>query len=359
MENILKAYIADKGMMSISEFMQICLSHPTHGYYMRSEVFGAQGDFTTAPEISQMFGELIGLWLVDCIDKLPASDSYNLIELGPGRGTLMADILRSMTKFKSKFKLNIHMVEMSEKLVEMQREKLQEFGADIIWHNNLDELKVNLNQAPCLFVANEFFDALPISQYEYLDNAWYERMVGVKDGKIASSLSMQSVTPKLPDILKDRMADGAIYEDSPASLFYLSKIIDILKANQGVALIVDYGHDGHGFGDSLQSVKQHKFTQIFDNLGTQDITAHVNFTALKQFAEAQNVSANPVVAQAKFLSDLGINIRAQMLIRKNPEQELQIAEALNRLVGETEMGNLFKVLCICNCEFTPSGFGVE
>lgn len=357
MENILKAFITEKGLMSISEFMQICLSHPTHGYYMKSEVFGAEGDFTTAPEISQMYGEMIGLWLVDCIDKLPESETYNLIELGPGRGTLMADILRSMGKFKTKFKLNIHMIEMSEKLVATQQEKLREFSANINWHKNLDELKADLDHSPCLFVANEFFDALPISQYEYLNNIWYERMVGVKDGKITPTLSMDSVTPNLPNILKDRAADGAIYEDSPASLYYLTKLTDILKRNQGVALIIDYGHDGHGFGDSLQSVKQHKYTQIFENLGTQDITAHVNFTTLKQGAEVQNVNASSVVTQANFLGDLGISLRAQMLIRKNPEQELEIAQGLNRLVGEDEMGNLFKVLCIYNCEFEPAGFG--
>lgn len=359
MENILKSYIAEKGMINLSEFMQICLGHPTHGYYIKSEVFGQDGDFTTAPEISQMFGEIIGLWLVDCIDKLPQADDYNLIELGPGRGTLMADILRSMAKFKKKFKLNIHMVEMSPKLRQMQREKLAEFDDEITWHENLDELKNSINSSACLFVANEFFDALPINQYEFLDGAWYERMVGVKDGKIAPMLSMKPVEVELPQLLEGRAADGAIFEKSPATEFYLGKIIDILKQNTGAALIVDYGHDGHGFGDSLQAVKQHEYAKIFDNLGEQDITAHVNFTVLKEIAEAQNVSASAVVTQADFLGDLAIGLRAQMLIRKNPEQEMQIAQALNRLISEDEMGNLFKVLCLHNCEFTPAGFGLE
>ena len=359
MENILKSYIAEKGMISLSEFMQICLGHPTHGYYIKSEVFGQDGDFTTAPEISQMFGEIIGLWLVDCIDKLPESADYNIIELGPGRGTLMADILRSMAKFTTKFKLNIHMVEMSPKLVKMQREKLAEFSNKITWHKNLDELKITINSSPCLFVANEFFDALPINQYEFLDGAWYERMVGVKDGKVAPTLSMRPVEVELPHILDGRAADGAIFENSPASLFYLNKIIEILKTNKGAALIIDYGHDGHGFGDSLQAVKAHKYAKIFKNLGKQDITAHVNFTSLKEAGKAQNLMASPVVTQAHFLGDLAIGLRAQMLIRKNPEQEMQIAQALNRLIGEDEMGTLFKVLCLHNCEFTPVGFGVE
>lgn len=359
MENILKAYIAKKGMMSLSEFMQIVLSHPEQGYYMRAEVFGADGDFTTAPEISQMFGEMIGLWLVDCIAKLPPAKSYNVIELGPGRGTLMADILRSMAKFKAKFNLNIHLVEMSPKLIEMQRQKLAEFDQKITWHNNLDELKKSIETAPCLFVANEFFDALPINQYEYLNDVWYQRMVSEKAGKIVPTLSMKPAAPDLPDLLKNRAADGAIYEDSPASVFYLDKIIEILKQHSGVALIIDYGHDGHGFGDSLQAVKQHRYAKIFENLGEQDITAHVNFTVLKQQAAARNINASSIVTQANFLTDLAIGLRAQMLIRKNPEQEMQIAEALNRLIGEDEMGNLFKVLCISNCEFTPVGFGVE
>lgn len=359
MENILKSIIAQKGMISISEFMQLTLSHPTHGYYMKSEVFGADGDFTTAPEISQMFGEIIGLWLVDCIDKLPESESYNVIELGPGRGTLMADILRSMGKFKTKFKLNIHMVEMSKKLIKMQREKLAEFDENITWHKSLDDLKKSLNSDPSLFVANEFFDALPISQYEYLDNAWYERMVGVKDGKITPTLSLKPVQPELPKLLENRAADGAIFEASPANVFYLHKIIEILKTRSGMALVIDYGHDGHGFGDSLQAVKKHRFAKIFDNLGEQDITAHVNFSVLKEFAEAQNMGTSRVVTQANFLGDLAIGLRAQMLIRKNPDQELEIAGALNRLVGEDEMGNLFKVFCVSNCEFTPAGFGVE
>ena len=361
MKNILKSYIAERGMISFSEFMQICLGHPTHGYYIKSDVFGKDGDFTTAPEISQMFGEIIGLWLVDCIDKLPASDDYNIIELGPGRGTLMADILRSMARFKNKnkFKLNVHMVEMSPKLIDMQREKLSGFSDVITWHKNLDELKKSINSSPCLFVANEFFDALPISQYEFLDGAWYERMVGIKDGKIAPTLSMKPVDLKLPKMLEGRAADGAIFEDSPASQFYLGKIIDILKQNMGMALIIDYGHDGHGFGDSLQAVKSHEYTKIFENLGEQDITAHVNFTSLKECATAKNLMVSRVVTQANFLGDLAIGLRAQMLIRKNPDQEMQIAQALNRLIGEDEMGNLFKVLCLHNCEFTPVGFGVE
>lgn len=359
MERILKSYIAEKGMISLSEFMQICLGHPTHGYYIKSEVFGQDGDFTTAPEISQMFGEIIGLWLVDCIDKLPISVDYNIIELGPGRGTLMADILRSMAKFKSKFKLNIHMVEMSPKLREMQREKLAKFKDKITWYENLDEVKESINSSPCLFIANEFFDALPINQYEFLDGAWYERMVGVKDGKIGPTLSMRPVEVELPQILEGRAADGAIFESSAASVFYLDKITEILKQNTGMALVIDYGHDGHGFGDSLQAVKAHKYAKIFKNLGKQDITAHVNFTRLKEVGKAQNIMTSSVVTQANFLGELAIGLRAQMLIRKNPEQEMQIAQALNRLIGEDEMGTLFKVLCLHNCKFIPVGFGVE
>lgn len=359
MENILKDYIAQKGAMSISEFMQITLSHPQYGYYMQSEVFGADGDFTTAPEISQMFGEIIGLWLIDCIDKLPFSYDYNIIELGPGRGTLMSDILRSMAKFSGKFRLNIHMVEMSPKLIDMQREKLADFDGNIHWHKDLDAVKKAINSSPCLFVANEFFDALPIHQYEYLDNAWYERMVGEKDGKITPTLSMKPVEPTLPNLLKNRAADGAIFENSPASLFYLDKITDILKTNKGAALIIDYGHDGHGFGDSLQAVKQHRFAKVFENLGAQDITAHVNFTALKEHAQQSGAQVAPIVTQANFLTDLAIGLRAQMLIRKNPDKELEIAGALNRLIDEEQMGNLFKVMCVQNCDFTPAGFGVE
>lgn len=366
MENILKSYIAQKGPMNISEFMQICLSHPTHGYYMQSDVFGQKGDFTTAPEINQMFGEIIGLWLVDSMVKLPNEPEFNLVELGPGRGTLMADILRSMGKFKNSFKLNIHMVEISPKLTEMQQDKLTDFKENIIWHKDLHELRSNINSAPCMFIANEFFDALPIRQYEFLDSQWYERMAGEKAGKIIPTLSMKPVEPELPELLVNRAADGAIFETSPASLYYLDKILDILKANNGTALIIDYGHDGHGFGDTLQAVKSHEYAKIFDNLGTQDITAHVNFTALKQHAEAQNIQVNPVVTQGSFLSDLGISLRAQMLIRRNPNQELEIAEALKRLVGESEMGNLFKVLGLqyfddeaTKSEFTPAGFGLE
>ncbi len=362
MEDILKAYIAKKNIISLSEFIQICMSHPTHGYYMQSQVFGKDGDFITAPEISQMFGEIIGLWLVDSISKLPEADSYNLIELGPGRGTLMADILRVMAKFKSQFKLNIHMIETSEKLVELQQKNLKDFEQNIVWHKNLDELKANINKFPSLFIANEFFDALPINQYEFLDDKWFERCVCLKDDKITPCLSLKPASPNLPGILKNRAADGAIFEDSPASVFYLNKIADILKTNQGVCLIIDYGHDGHGFGDTLQAIKQHKYTKIFENLGTQDITAHVNFTALKQAAETQNLQTTRITTQKKFLTELSINLRAQMLIAKNPEKQQEIKSALNRLTGEDEMGNLFKILCIQNVEnisFTPAGFDEE
>lgn len=366
METILKDYIAQKGMISISEFMQICLGHPTHGYYMKKAVFGKDGDFTTAPEISQMFGEIIGLWLMDTVSKMPKAEDYNIIELGPGRGTLMNDVLRVANKLRDHYKLNIHLVEMSDQLVELQREKLKSYDVNITWHKDLESLDAALNDSPCLFVANEFFDALPVAQYEFLDNRWFERMVDVKEGKITPSISMKEATPKLPEILKKRASDGAIFETSPASFFYLHKIIKIIKQRQGVGLFIDYGHDGHGFGDSLQAVKSHKFSSIFENFGEQDLTAHVNFTALKEFTENQNVEVTPIVSQANFLGDLAIGLRAQMLIRKNPNQELEIASALNRLIDEDEMGNLFKVICIYktqsddnNIDFTPEGFGVE
>uniref|UniRef100_A0A2A4YYJ6 Methyltransferase n=1 Tax=OCS116 cluster bacterium TaxID=2030921 RepID=A0A2A4YYJ6_9PROT len=343
--------IKARGPLNMAEYMDACLLHPTLGYYTTRPVFGAQGDFTTAPEISQMFGEMIGLSLAQAWLDSGAPAAFVLAELGPGRGTLMADILRATNAVPGfTAAAQVHLVEASPRLRDEQAETVPR----AMWHDSIDELP----ELPLFLIANEFFDALPLRQFTRTEDSWSERMVGLSGG----ALSISAAAPAAYAPLETRLGDtdpGDIVELCPALPGIITEIGRRIDAHGGAALIIDYGHDGHGFGDSLQAVKAHKYAKIFKNLGKQDITAHVNFTSLKEAGKAQNLMASPVVTQAHFLGDLAIGLRAQMLIRKNPEQEMQIAQALNRLIGEDEMGTLFKVLCLHNCEFTPVGFGVE
>ena len=308
--------------MPLDRFMGLCLGHPQHGYYMTRDPFGAAGDFTTSPEISQVFGEMLGVWCVNAWTSLGSPSPFALVELGPGRGTLMADLLRA-AKASTEFMLavEIHMVEMSPVLQKLQREKLD---AHITWHASIDTLP----NMPTLFVANEFFDALPVKQYEIRESKSYERYVGISDGKLKMGL-----VPSLP-----REGEDGIYEVSPISLIIAEEIQERLDACGGAALIVDYGHVQSSAGDTLQAMRSHEFCSIFDAPGEADITAHVDFARL---------SASPVLTQGKFLKAMGIEMRIEKLSAKlkGVARENFLA-ATHRLIADDQMGELFKVMCV-------------
>ncbi|ARE42169.1 hypothetical protein RGUI_4028 [Rhodovulum sp. P5] len=319
-----------------------CLLHPEHGYYSTRDPFGAAGDFTTAPEISQMFGELLGLWLAQVWLDQGAPARVTLAELGPGRGTLMADILRA-TKALPGFHdaAHVHLVEASPALRAVQRQTLD--GHDITWLDRPEDLP----DAPLLLVANEFFDALPIRQFQRDPAGWRERQVGIVDDHLGFGLSAPAPLAQLDHRLDDT-APGDLVETCPAAQPIMAEVARRIAIHGGAALIADYG-GWRSYGDTLQAVRQHRPEPPLDNPGAADLTAHVDFEALAKAATDVRVSA--MTAQGVFLERLGITQRAQILARGMTGAALESHIAAHRrLTHPQEMGTLFKILAL-----TPKG----
>lgn len=348
--DILRARIAQSGPMRLSEYMALCLGHPEHGYYTGRDPLGAAGDFTTAPEISQMFGELVGLWLAQCWLDMGAPGRAVLAELGPGRGTLMADILRAAGAAPG-FLAAVGrpaMVEISPVLRARQAEALA--GRDPEWFDRVEDIP---GGAPLLLVANEFFDALPIRQYERRNGRWRERMV-TADGD-ALRLSLGPAAPWREDA-----PEGALREVSPASEAVAAWIGARLGSDGGAALIVDYGYDAPPAmgGDTFQALRGHAFADPFAAPGEADLTAHVHFGALARAAVGAH--AWPVIAQGALLEALGLTARAQTLLRaaRDDAAAEAVVAAHRRLAHPDEMGTLFKALALTGPGAgAPPGFG--
>ncbi|MFG1378841.1 class I SAM-dependent methyltransferase [Xanthobacter autotrophicus] len=342
------ALIAADGPMPLSRYMALCLGHPRHGYYMARDPLGARGDFTTAPEISQMFGELLGLWAVAQWQQMGSPAAFRLVELGPGRGTLMADALRAarlMPDFGAAAR--IHLVETSPVLRAAQARALAG-AADVAWHDRIEDVP----DGPALVLANEFFDALPIDQYVWRSRHWHERRVGLDDeGHLvlgldpAPSRAAPAFAAHLPP-----PAEGAVLEhmeSGPARALSAR-----LKAQGGAALIIDYGHAG-GYGDTFQALEQHRFADPLAAPGAADLTAHVDFSALAGIGRAAGLRAFGPLEQGAFLARLGLGPRAERLKRDAPQEiRAGVDAAARRLAGggAGEMGRLFKVLVLAHPE---------
>lgn len=331
----LVARIRATGPMSLADYMAECLTHPTLGYYTTRDPLGAKGDFTTAPEISQMFGELIGLALAQAWLDQGAPAPVTLAELGPGRGTLMADALRA-TRAVPGFHdaARLHMVEASPTLREAQRAALS--GFEVVHH----DAAATLPDAPLFLIANEFFDALPIRQYVRAAGLWRERVVGLAGDALAFGLSGPVDVPALA--ARTDVAEGGLVEVCPGAPAVMGEIAARIAAQGGAALIVDYG-DWRSLGDTLQALKGHAFDDPLAHPGAADLTAHVDFEALA--AAAPGLSPSRLTAQGVFLERLGITPRAQSLAGGLGGAALEAHVAAHRrLTHPDEMGNLFKVL---------------
>jgi NADH dehydrogenase [ubiquinone] 1 alpha subcomplex assembly factor 7 len=348
--------IALTGPISIADFMSEALGHPRLGYYRRTMPLGAHGDFTTAPEISQMFGELLGAWLAERWLAMGRPAPVRLVELGAGRGTLMADALRAthgVPGFHAA--LDLHLVETSAPLREAQREALAAVapGVTPAWHERFD----GVPEGPLLLVANEFFDALPVRQFHRTAEGWRERMVGLApDGTLRLALA-PGLTP-FAALLPEAPA-GAEAEISEAGRALAATLGARLRRDGGWALIIDYGHEGSvgrpALGSSLQAVRSHRGADILDRPGETDLSAHVDFAAL---AAATGMPAFGPVGQGDFLRRLGAADRARSLKRQaSPEQARAIDAALARLIAPDQMGTLFRVLAVGDDRSAqPAGF---
>ena len=336
----LAALIRAAGPLTVADYMAMCLADPEYGYYMRREPFGRTGDFITAPEISQIFGELIGLWAVAVWEMMGEPRPFVLAELGPGRGTLMADMLRTAL-IKPDFlrAADVHLVEMSPRLREIQKQTLSASGLAVHWHGSVADLP----PGPAIVVANEFFDALPIRQFQWTQMRWTERMVGLSDaGALAFGLVPVEQRPA-----GVALPDGAIIEASPAGKAVITTLAERFTRYGGAALIVDYGAAQPGTGSTLQAVRSHKYDDPLAAPGEADVTAHVDFAALARAAVAAGAEARTLMGQGEFLIRLGLVDRANVLGRgKDKKTRDSIAASIERLAAPKAMGTLFKVLAI-------------
>jgi NADH dehydrogenase [ubiquinone] 1 alpha subcomplex assembly factor 7 len=355
LQSEIKKLIKSSGPMPVWRYMELCLMHPEHGYYVSRDPLGREGDFTTAPEVSQMFGELLGLWAASLWKTLGSPPLLRLIELGPGRGTMMADALRAVRVLPQLYQtLSVHLVEINPVLRKKQQQTLSGIK-NINWHDSIDEVP----EGPTIILANEYFDVLPIHQVVKQADGWHERMVDLDPtGKLAFAASAAPI-PRfevlLPPLVRAAPA-GAVFEWRPDS--EIMKIAARVRDQDGAALIIDYGHVRSDAGDTFQAIARHSFADPLASPGQADVTAHVDFEALAHAAEDVGARVHGPATQGDFLKRLGIETRAVALMAKaSPEVSEDISSALKRLTdsGRTGMGSLFKVLGVSsqNLETLP------
>lgn len=334
--------IETQGPLSIAQFVTVALHDPDDGYYATRDPFGVRGDFITAPEISQIFGELIGLWCVQVWLDQGRPSPARLVELGPGRGTLMVDALRA-ARLVPEFldAVEIVLVEASPTLRAVQGESLREFGARVRWSS---EWVVD-KSCPHFVIANEFFDALPIRQYVRTERGWCERMVTVENND-ALAFALAPIATPLGFEGGDAAPLGAVYEVSPAALALAEEIARGIARHGGAALVVDYGYSQPGFGETLQAVGGQTFKTVLADPGAVDLSAHVDFAALATAAHRGGARTCGPIGQGSFLKALGVDARASRLARNDPDHAPTIAGAVDRLTNPAQMGTLFKALAI-------------
>lgn len=346
LEQLIRAAIADRGPMPVGDYMALCLGHPEHGFYQTRNPLGAGGDFVTAPEVSQLFGEMIGGWLAQVWADAGRPTGV-LVELGPGRGTLMADALRVAGQVPElREALSLWLVETSPALRRCQAEALGE------WAPRAIEDVGALPEEPLFVVANEFFDALPVQQFLRLEQGWQERVVLEEEKKLRFGFA--SAAPSLAlDARFPAAADGTLVEVSADGEAVAREIGRRIAARGGAALIVDYG-EWDGTGDTLQAVAGHRFADVLEAPGQADLTAHVRFRAL---AEASRLRAWGPVPQGVFLERLGVTARARRLAAAGGEVAARVAAGHRRLTHPAEMGHLFKVMALTRLQApAPPGF---
>jgi NADH dehydrogenase [ubiquinone] 1 alpha subcomplex assembly factor 7 len=360
LQSELKKLIRSSGPMPVWRYMEMCLTHPQYGYYVSRDPLGREGDFTTAPEVSQMFGELIGLWAASVWKAIGSPSVFRLIELGPGRGTMMADALRALRVLPPMYQaLSIHLVEINPVLREKQKATLSGVR-NIAWHHNIDEVPAG----PSVILANEYFDVLPVHQVVKRETGWHERTIDLDvNGKLVFGAA-EAPTPRfevlLPPLVRAAPV-GAVFEWRPDT--EIMKLAARVRDQNGAALVIDYGHLRSDAGDTFQAIARHSFTDPLKNPGQADVTAHVDFQALVRAAEDIGARVHGPVPQGDFLKRLGIETRAIGLMAKaTPEVSEDIAGALKRLIGGGRggMGSMFKVLAVSEPHLTSlAGFEDE
>ena len=341
------AQVRESGPMSVAQYMTACLHDPQDGYYATRPALGADGDFITAPLVSQMFGELIGLWAVACWQAMGRPSPFRLVEMGPGDGTLMDDMLRA-ARLAPDFgaAADVWLVETSAPLRARQRQVL---GDGVSWAGSLAEIP---DEAPMILIANELLDCLPPRQFVRTERRWAERVVGLNDaGELAFGLAGAAIGGLAPDA-----PAGSVLEQSPAQEALGAEIGARIAADGGAALLIDYGRDQPGFGDTLQALRRHVKESPLASPGAADLTVHADFPAVLAAAAREGAATAPILTQGEFLVRLGIGARAEALTAARPDRSEVIERQLERLVSPDQMGELFKAVCIHTPGLAPPGF---
>lgn len=334
----LQQRIREQGLLSVADYMALCLTDPDDGYYTRRDPLGAAGDFTTAPEISQLFGEMVAVWCLSAWERIGRPSAFTLVEFGPGRGTLMADVLRVTSKYPNFMNAaRVTLIEASPILQARQKEALAAHA--VTWHTEAPQWA----SVPLLVIANEFLDALPIRQYEYAQGAWRERMVGLSfDGSLCWRLSAE--VAQRADLPGDAR-DGDIWEVCDSACVVVQSLASHIAGHGGALWLADYGHNGEGYGDTLQAVKAHAYHPVLNDPGNADLTAHVNFAPITAALQQGGLAVEPLMTQREFLVRHGIFERAtRLLAGADAAQKKALLTGLERLTSPEAMGTLFKVL---------------
>ena len=332
-------------ILSLDKFIEESLYNKRYGYYMKSNPFGKNRDFITAPNISVLFSEMIAIWIISFWKNLNCPKQFNLIELGAGNGEMMKVIVTTFNKF-SQFKssCNIKILEKSKLLKKIQKKTIKD--QKVKWLNNLNEL----DDMPCIFIANEFFDALPIKQFTKIKNKWHERHVKFINQKKLEFLDIPFDMQKLEKEMKFKVSSKQEFiEYSPLASEYLKNITNKIKLNKGGILIIDYGYIGKKMKNTLQAVSKHKYTDVLKNFGNSDITYNLSFNLINQIIKKLGSFVYTTTTQKEFLTKLGILKRAEILSKNIPfSKKADMHFRIKRLLDDNQMGNLFKVIFVTN-----------
>jgi SAM-dependent MidA family methyltransferase len=346
LENKIKSIIKRSQYITIADYMRLCLNDPEQGYYIKKQAVGKEGDFITAPEISQLFGEIIAVYIASKIlERFSAESSIQIIEVGAGRGVLISDILRVLQKIPEIYnKIEVHIVEINEVLREEQKLALAKFDVKSFWHSDM----LTLPAKPSIFVGNEFFDALPIHQFKMQNNEWHEVCVSLgKNDELQYSLNKTENLRLIPANLV--APENGYFEISPETIFCFSIISNFIKQNGGLGIFFDYGYFHYNFEKTFQAVKNHKYSNPLEFCGEADLTAHVNFKTMIDLANRYSLKILEQATQGEFLVKYGIELRAKKLMENKDEiTQKKILQDLNRLIAKDQMGEVFKCFVVEN-----------
>ena len=354
--NHLKELLIKNNYLDLYTFLDVILYDKQFGFYnsinfKKNELIGKKGHFITAPEISQLFGELVGIWILQ-LCRENHFHNINLLELGPGKGTLLKDILRIFSQQKENIKIKIHLLEFSKVLKSYQKENLKQYGHELKWYNNIFKIKDQLNDNPTIIISNEFFDCLPINQYKFYKtkNIYTKKIVRLDKNNFffdEQVLEPQDI-PFISNIIKkdfDKLNEETTIEHSPFVLSHINQICDIILKNKGANLLIDYGKNDP-YGDTLQSVFKNERSNLFNKIGESDYSSLVDFSNIEQIVENKNLQYYQLKTQREFLLEMGINKRIENLsLNANEFERRDLLSGYERLVSKRQMGDIFKVNC--------------